>query len=105
MIALTSKNCHQHHTDRQGPSGSRTCKPEIKKDSQEVTEDLEYFPQDSIKIKIYEMTTYSDQTGRFPHQSLRGNEYIMIMYDFDSNKILHAPMKNRQAQKIDNAWE
>ena len=40
------------------------------------------------------LTTYSDQTGRFPHRSSKGNEYLMIMYDYDSNAILAVPMKN-----------
>ena len=39
--------------------------------------------------------TYSDQTGRFPFRSSRGNEYIMVMYDYDANAILVAPLKNR----------
>ena len=81
-----------------------------------MAEDLDYFPQDSIKVKTYEnaamvypieqkLTTYSDQTGRFPHRSLRGNEHITIMYDYDANAILHAPLKNRQAKTIADAWE
>jgi hypothetical protein len=28
---------------------------------------------------------YMDQTGRFPVVSSRGNKYIMILYDYDSN--------------------
>jgi hypothetical protein len=31
---------------------------------------------------------YTDQTGRFPVVSSRGNKYIMILYDYDSNAIL-----------------
>lgn len=38
---------------------------------------------------------YSDQTGRFPHTSSRGNKYIMIVYDYDSNAILAEPMKSK----------
>ena len=49
--------------------------------------------------------TYSDQTGRFPHRSSRGNEYIMVMYDYDSNAILVTALKNRQAKTIVEAWE
>ena len=59
--------------------------------------------------KIYKAkpkeTTYSDQTGRFPYRSSRGNEYIMVMYDYDSNAILATPLKNRQAKTIADAWE
>ena len=42
-------------------------------------------------------TTYADLTGRFPYASSRGNEYIFIMYDFDSNLIQGEPIKNCQA--------
>jgi hypothetical protein len=38
---------------------------------------------------------YTDLTGRFPTTSLSGNKYILILYDYDSNSILSAPMKNR----------
>ena len=48
---------------------------------------------------------YSDQTGKFPHKSSRGNQYIMIVYDYDSNAILAAPLKNKAAATIRDAWE
>jgi hypothetical protein len=38
---------------------------------------------------------YSDLTGRFPTTLLSGNKYILILYDYDSNRVLSAPMKNR----------
>ena len=31
---------------------------------------------------------YSDQTGKFPFTSSRGNQYLLIVYDYDSNAIL-----------------
>jgi hypothetical protein len=31
---------------------------------------------------------YTDQTGQFPVVSVKGNKYIMILYDYDSNAIL-----------------
>lgn len=31
---------------------------------------------------------YSDQTGRFPYITSRGNAYILIIYDYDSNAIM-----------------
>jgi hypothetical protein len=31
---------------------------------------------------------FSDQTGRFPITSSRGNKYIMVVYDYKSNAIL-----------------
>ena len=40
---------------------------------------------------------YSDQTGSFPHNSIRGTKYIMILHDYDSNAILAEPLKNKSA--------
>ena len=48
--------------------------------------------------------SYSDQTGRFPHQSSRGNEYVFILYNYDSNSIHSVPIPNRQAATIRDAW-
>ena len=31
---------------------------------------------------------YTDQNGRFPVQSSEGHNYIMVLYDYDSNAIL-----------------
>jgi hypothetical protein len=38
---------------------------------------------------------YSDLTGRFLTTLLSGKKYILILYDYDSNSVLSAPMKNR----------
>ena len=38
---------------------------------------------------------YSDQTGRFVVASSTGNNYMMIVYDYDSNAILVEPMRSR----------
>ena len=48
--------------------------------------------------------TFSDQTGRFPVTSSRGNKYVMIMYDYDSNIILGEAMKSRSAHEILRAF-
>ncbi len=45
-------------------------------------------------------TTFSDQTGQFPIQSLCGNKYIMVMVEIDSNAILIEPMKNRKDDEM-----
>jgi len=49
--------------------------------------------------------TYGDMTGAFPYTSTRGNKYIYLMYDYDSNGILVHPLKTRQAADITSAWE
>jgi hypothetical protein len=43
---------------------------------------------------------YTDQTGRFPVVSSKGNKYIMILYDYDSNAILAKPIKDRTAPEL-----
>jgi hypothetical protein len=37
---------------------------------------------------------FTDQTGRFPVVSSKGNKYIMILYDYASNAILAQPIKD-----------
>jgi hypothetical protein len=38
---------------------------------------------------VVKNTAYHDLTGRFPHRSPRGNESLLVVYDHDSNSILH----------------
>ena len=49
-------------------------------------------------------TAYMDLTGRFPHQSSRGNNYILVAYHYDSNAILATPLKSKQAAEITRGW-
>jgi hypothetical protein len=48
---------------------------------------------------------YTDQTGRFPVVSSKGNKYIMVLYDYDSNAILEKPIKYRTAPELLNAFQ
>ena len=48
---------------------------------------------------------FSDLTGRFPHKSTRGHEYVFVLYHYDSNAIFAEPVKNRQAATLTRAWE
>ena len=62
---------------------------------------------ESLSLLVpYESTNkaYHDLTGRFPHKSSRGYEYLLITYDFDSNAILAEPLKNRTGLEIKKAW-
>ena len=45
-----------------------------------------------------------DLTGRFPHKSSRGNCYLFVLYDYDTNTILFEPLKTRQAKEITMAY-
>jgi hypothetical protein len=43
---------------------------------------------------------YTDQTGCFPIQSSKGHNYIMVLYDYDSNTILAERLRNRTAPEL-----
>jgi hypothetical protein len=47
----------------------------------------------------------TDQTGRFPVVSSKGNKYIMILFDYDSNAILAQPIKDRTAPELLKAFQ
>jgi hypothetical protein len=47
---------------------------------------------------------YGDLTGRFPVQSSNGHEYILTLYDYDSNTISTEPMKNRTDKEMIRAY-
>jgi hypothetical protein len=49
-------------------------------------------------------TAYGDLTGRFPHTSSRGNQYLLVIYDHDSNAILVEPLKNKTGSEIKRGW-
>jgi hypothetical protein len=48
---------------------------------------------------------YTDQTGRFPVVSSKGNKYIMILYDYDGNAILSQYIKDRTAPELLKAFQ
>ena len=48
----------------------------------------------TISTTELNLITYSILTGLFPVQSSLGLQYILVVYDYDSNSILMEPMKN-----------
>jgi hypothetical protein len=48
---------------------------------------------------------YTDQTCIFPVVSSKGNTYIMVLYDYDSNAILAKPIKDRTAPELFKAFQ
>jgi hypothetical protein len=59
-----------------------------------------------IYVKAIEATgqIYTDQSGRFPTTSSRGNKYVMILYDYDSNAILAEPLKSKSEGEMIRAY-
>ena len=47
-----------------------------------------------------EYTIYYDHTGKFPVTSIRGQKYLIIMCEVDSNTILEEPIKNKNENLI-----
>jgi hypothetical protein len=47
---------------------------------------------------------HTDQTGRFPIVSSKGNTYIMVLYDYDSNAIFATPTKYRTSPDLWKAF-
>jgi hypothetical protein len=48
--------------------------------------------------------THSDLTGRLPTTSLKGNTYVLFLYEYETNKILTKPMKSRGDQEMVRAY-
>ena len=90
-----------------------------RKKLQSTQPDEDYFPPHTA-VKNYELyakivnahptsthlkeKAYSDLTGRFPHMSSRGNQYLFVLYDYDSNAILSRAIKSRQGKVIADAY-
>ena len=47
----------------------------------------------------------SDQTGRFSYRSFKGNQYLMIILESDSNAILYQPVKSKESGDNVKAWK
>ena len=56
--------------------------------------------QDTEEGKIF-----TNQTGRFIVPSNTGNNYLLVLYDCDSNFIHAQPMKSRSASEIPQAYK
>ena len=68
-------------------------------------------PEQALHLAVFDLKDemdkklYSDQTGRFPVTSYRGNQYVMILYDMDvTNYIMAEPMRNRTSGEMVRAY-
>ena len=46
-----------------------------------------------------------DQLGRYPITSARGNQYVMIIYEYDSAYINAIPMKSQKSDELVRAFQ
>jgi hypothetical protein len=61
-----------------------------------------------VYLRVFDATKktmYSDQTGRFPITSARGNKYIMVAVELDGNYIDAEPVKSRKAKELTDAYQ
>ena len=56
--------------------------------------------------KVYEVrnTVFSEKTGQLPTRSQRGNKYLMVMVEIDSNAIMVEPLKIRKDPELARAY-
>ena len=103
---VTIANVHKHFPQseetqqghmRSQRQGVRSTKTTLQAPPTTSSDTAPSLPHHNIYIKTYDTrdTVYTDQTGKFPHASSRGNRYQMILYHTDSNSIWVEPTKNR----------
>ena len=99
---------------RAQPAGIRSTKKQPVVKVEEDDEEVQRPPmkkQKDIMIKIIdtnadeEWKIYTDQTGKFPRKSSRGNQYVMVLYEVDSNYIMVEPMMNRTAGEMVRVYQ
>ena len=109
--AITTKNIRKYmektpatvkgHMDqlRQNTQSTKTNTTKITEEAQEHEKTNE------ILTAVIECTgnteqSHSDLTGRFPHISSTGQQYILDLYHYETNGILGEPLKSRQGPEI-----
>ena len=60
-----------------------------------------------VHISVYEVrnTVFSDQTGHIPTRSQRGNKYIMVMVEIDSNAIIVEPINSWKEEELTREYQ
>lgn len=97
-------------------SGIRSTKKKLIKEVVKIEDDNEVpnkvkSKQREVCVRILDtrdelqMKIYTDQTGKFPRKSSRGNQYIMVLFEVDSNAILVAPMASRSKGEMVKAYQ
>ena len=79
------------HLDQEHKNKNSTQTNEVITERTNVVIPLIFDPTDKI---------YSDLPGQFTTKYSKGNQYIFVLYHYDSNAILTEPMKNRTGSEI-----
>ena len=104
-----SEHTVKGHLKQEFKNKNSTKQQEVQKTIEDITE---FTSKDNntrthdvfITVTDLQGKIYTDQTGRFPVTSSRGNKYIMIAYDYDSNTINAEALKSRSGEALKNAY-
>ncbi len=99
-----SDETHKGHTKIQHQN-VRSTKIKIKTNTTSPLTKEKQMQDVYIKDHHANDTMYSNQTGRFPATSSRGNQYTMVLVEVDGNYIDAEPMKNRSAGSMTTTYQ
>ena len=110
---LHEKTIQQYLTETPATAKGHLDQEQKSLQSTKSSSDHDSFPSsDTPNIKKHEThttllkhTAFCDPTGKYPYKSTRGNQYVFVTYDYDSNYIKVTPTKSRQAKELTMAWE
>ena len=116
-VAMVKGHLYQTRKNQRSTEKITTSPPDLPTDS----DPEEHPPADSFPFSdpgngrshhcyaaVFEPATgqiHSDQTGKFVVASSAGNNYILVVYDYDSNSILVEPMQSRTGPCILAAFQ
>eukprot|EP01082_Thalassiosira_pseudonana_P012372 g11214.t1 g11214 contig5:382941-386300(-) len=96
-----SEETQKGHMDRQR-KGVRSTKDKSTQETQLTPMQREH----DVFIKVYTQrdVMYTDQTGRLPAISSKGNQYVMVLCEIDGNVILVEPMRSKADGEMQKAY-
>ena len=118
-LPVVDVHCHFPESDetwkghvRKVPCGLRLTKKllEIEQDGQLTAREVEQKTR-TLFTKTYDLydslerRMYTDQTGKFPVKLYRGMQYIMVLFEIDSNGILVESLRDRTSGELVKAHQ
>ena len=108
-----NEQCEQGHMDqrRTGIRSTKSSHAVPPPDIVDTMEEPEQAPQNDKTNMVFmtiaeaEGQLFTDQTGRFPVTSNRGNNYIVLFYVVDANFIKSYPIKSRHRTELLKAYD
>ena len=91
---------------KQQRQGVRSTQNEEEQEKQEDSPEPRKKHKD-VYIKIWDTKEkmFTDQTGKFPYQSVDGHRYLMVLVEIDSNYIDVEPMKSKESKEMVKTYQ